>query len=182
MHTCGYINEEPLKELLKYMDAVNVDLKGFTDDYYRQMCSGSLDPVLRTIKTVKKEGVWLEITNLVIPGKNDDPATIRKMCSWIRENAGADTPVYFSAFYPMFRLTSVPPTPVKTLEDAQAIARSEGLHYAYIGNVYGHIGADTFCPNCGRLLVKREGFDTLENHIVDGKCEYCGQKIPGVWK
>ncbi len=182
MHTCGYINPEPLKELLDQMDAVNVDLKGFSDDYYSMMCSGRLDPVLETIRTVKQRGVWLEITNLVVPGKNDDPKMIGKMCAWLKDNVGSDTPIYFSAFTPQYRLTSLPPTPVKTLEEAQRIARACGLNYAYIGNVYGHIGESTFCPGCGKLVVKRKGFDTLETHLVDGKCEYCGYKIAGVWK
>jgi pyruvate formate lyase activating enzyme len=182
MHTCGYINPKPLKELLKYMDAVNVDLKGFSEEYYVQMCSGQLDPVLETIRTVKKSGVWLEITNLVIPGKNDDPKMIRAMCVWIKKNVGADTPVYFSAFTPQYKLTSLPPTPVKTLEDAAKIAKSAGLRYVYIGNVYGHAGESTYCPHCGKLIVKRMGFDTLEIDLVDGKCKYCGYKIAGVWE
>ncbi len=182
MHTCGYINPKPLKELLQYMDAVNVDLKGFSEEYYVTMCSGHLDPVLETIKNVKKAGVWLEITNLVIPGKNDDPKMIKEMCEWIKDNVGTDTPLYFSAFTPLYKLTSVPPTPLETLQNAQKIAKDVGLHYVYIGNVYGNAGESTYCPNCGKLLVKRQGFDTLEVNIVDGKCKYCGQKIPGVWK
>lgn len=182
MHTCGYINPNPLKELLKYMDAVNVDLKGFSEEYYVTMCSGHLDPVLETIKTVKRSGVWLEITNLVIPGKNDDPKMIKAMCLWIKENAGPDTPLYFSAFTPQYKLTGLPPTPVKTLEDAQKIAKEAGLHYVYIGNVYGHTGESTYCPKCGKLIIKRQGFDTLEVDLIDGKCKYCGYKIAGVWK
>jgi pyruvate formate lyase activating enzyme len=182
MHTCGYINPKPLKELLQYMDAVNVDLKGFSEEYYVTMSSGHLDPVLETIKNVKKAGVWLEITNLVIPGKNDDPKMIKAMSEWIRDNAGTDTPLYFSAFTPLYKLTSVPPTPVETLEKARKIAQDAGLHYVYIGNVYGNAGESTYCPNCGKLLVKRQGFDTLEVNIIDGKCRYCGQKIAGVWK
>jgi len=182
MHTCGYINPKPLKELLQYMDAVNVDLKGFSEEYYVTMSSGHLDPVLETIKNVKKAGVWLEITNLVIPGKNDDPKMIKEMSEWIRDNVGTDTPLYFSAFTPLYKLTSVPPTPVETLENARKIAQDAGLHYVYVGNVYGNAGESTYCPNCGKLLVKRQGFDTLEVNIVDGKCKYCGQKIAGVWK
>ena len=182
MHTCGYINPKPLKELLKYMDAANVDLKGFSEQYYVEMCSGHLDPVLETIKTIKRSGVWLEITNLVIPGKNDDPKMIRAMCSWIMKNAGPDVPLYFSAFMPQYKLTGVPPTPEKTLEDAYKIAKSEGLNYVYIGNVYGNIGESTFCPKCGKMIVERKGFETLKVDIVDGKCKYCGHKIAGVWE
>jgi len=182
MHTCGYINPKPLKELLKYMDAVNVDLKGFSEEYYVTMCSGHLDPVLETIKNVKKAGVWLEITNLVIPGKNDDPKMIRAMCLWIKKNVGPDTPLYFSAFTPQYKLTGLPPTPVKTLEDAQNIAKAVGLHYAYIGNVYGHAGESTICPKCKKTIITRQGFNTLEVDLIDGKCKYCGYKIAGVWK
>jgi pyruvate formate lyase activating enzyme len=182
MHTCGYINPKPLKELLKYMDAVNVDLKGFSEEYYVQMCSGHLDPVLITLKEIKRSGVWLEITNLVVPGKNDDPKMIRSMCVWIKDNLGTDTPLYFSAFTPQYKMTGIPPTPVKTLEEARDIAKSVGLKYVYIGNVYGHIGESTFCPKCGKIVVKRKGFDTLEVNLIDGKCKYCGYKIAGVWK
>jgi pyruvate formate lyase activating enzyme len=182
MHTCGYINPKPLKELLQYMDAVNVDLKGFSEEFYVTMCSGHLDPVLETIKNIKKAGVWLEITNLVIPGKNDDPKMIRDMCVWIRKNVGADTPLYFSAFTPQYKLTGLPPTPVKTLEDAQKIAKEAGLHYAYIGNVYGHAGESTICPKCNKVIITRQGFNTLEVDLVGGKCKYCGYKIAGVWK
>ena len=182
MHTCGYINPKPLKELLQYMDAVNVDLKGFSEEFYVTMCSGHLDPVLETIKNIKKAGVWLEITNLVIPGKNDDPKMIRAMCLWIKKNVGADTPLYFSAFTPQYKLTGLPPTPVKTLEDAQKIAKEVGLHYAYIGNVYGHAGESTICPKCKKVIITRQGFNTLEVDLVDGKCKYCGYRIAGVWK
>lgn len=182
MHSCGYINPGPLKELLKYMDACNIDLKGFSEDYYQQMCSGHLDPVLESIKNVKKAGVWLEITNLMIPGKNDDPKMIRQMCRWIRENVGPDVPLYFSSFYPMYKLQNVPPTPVETLEMAYKIAREEGLNYVYIGNVFGHIKEHTYCPKCGKILIKRLGYAIEENNIVGGKCEFCGYKIAGVWK
>lgn len=182
MHSCGYINPGPLKELLKYMDACNIDLKGFSEDYYQKMCYGHLDPVLKTIKVVKQSGVWLEITNLVIPGKNDDPKMIRSMCRWIKENVGPDVPLYFSAFYPQYKLTGVPPTPVETLEKAYAIAKEEGLNYVYIGNVYGHLKENTYCPRCGKILIKRMGYAIEENNIVDGKCKFCGNKIPGVWR
>jgi pyruvate formate lyase activating enzyme len=182
MHTCGYINPKPLGELLRYMDAVNVDLKGFSEEYYATMCSGHLDPVLETIKNVRKSGVWLEITNLVIPGKNDDPRMIKAMCSWIKENIGAETPLYFSAFTPQYKLTGLPPTPLKTLEDASTIAKDTGLKYVYIGNIYGNAGESTYCPKCGKLIIKRKGFDTLEVDLKDGKCKYCGYKIAGVWK
>jgi pyruvate formate lyase activating enzyme len=182
MHSCGYINPEPLKELLKYMDAANVDLKGFSEEYYQEMCFGRLEPVLNTLRTIKQEGVWLEITNLIVPGKNDDPQMIRKMAKWIKEELGPDVPLYFSAFQPNYKLKGVPPTSVKTLEMARRIAIEEGLHYVYIGNVYGHVAENTYCPKCGKVVVKRLGYTIQEYNLKDGKCRFCGYRIPGVWK
>ncbi|MFA4967412.1 MAG: AmmeMemoRadiSam system radical SAM enzyme, partial [Candidatus Margulisiibacteriota bacterium] len=182
MHSCGYINPEPLKELLKYMDACNIDLKGFSEEYYQSMCSGHLDPVLETLKTIKRSGVWLEITNLVVPGKNDDPKMIREMCVWIKENLGPDVPLYFSAFSPLYKMQNVPPTPAETLEKAYSIAKEAGLNYVYIGNVFGNFKEHTYCPKCGKIVIKRLGFSVEENNLVDGKCKFCGQKIAGVWE
>ncbi|MBU1026628.1 MAG: AmmeMemoRadiSam system radical SAM enzyme [Candidatus Margulisbacteria bacterium] len=182
MHSCGYINPKPLKELLQYMDAANIDLKGFSEEYYQEMSFGRLEPVLTSLKTIKQEGVWLEITNLIIPGKNDDPKMIRDMCKWIKNELGTDVPLYFGAFHPNYKLKNVPPTPVKTLEMAHKIAKEEGLKYVYIGNVYGHFGEDTYCPKCGKTVIKREGYKIVENDLVDGKCKFCGEEIAGVWK
>jgi pyruvate formate lyase activating enzyme len=182
MHSCGYINPKPLKELLKYMDAANIDLKGFSEEYYEEMCFGRLEPVLTTLKTVREEGVWLEITNLIVPGKNDDPKMIRKMVKWIKKNLGPDVPLYFAAFHPHYKLKGVPPSPVKTLEMAYKIAREEGLNYVYIGNVYGHMTENTYCPRCGKVVIKRLGYKILENNLKNGRCKFCGEKIPGVWK
>jgi len=182
MHTCGYINQEPLKELLKYMDAVNVDLKGFNEEFYRKMGAfASLQPVLDTIKTVKAEGVWLEITNLIIPGLNDDPQEIKKMCVWIKDNLGADTPIHFSRFMPSFKLQNLPPTPVSKLEEAYNIAKAAGLNYVYIGNIPGHPGENTYCPQCGKVVIGRAGYRITENNIAGGKCKFCGREIAGIW-
>lgn len=182
MHSCGYINPEPLKELLQYMDAANIDLKGFSEEYYQEMCFGRLEPVLVTLKTIKKEGVWLEITNLIVPGKNDDPEMIRKMCRWIKKELGPDVPLYFAAFHPNYRLKGVPPTPVKTLEVAHNIAKREGLRYVYIGNIYGHTTEHTYCPKCKAIVIERRGYTILENNLWRGKCKSCGTEIPGVWQ
>jgi pyruvate formate lyase activating enzyme len=182
MHSCGYINQEPLKALLPYMDACNIDLKGFSEEYYQEMSNGHLAPVLETLKTIKRAGVWLEITNLVVPGKNDDPAMIRQMTRWIKNNLGSDVPLYFAAFTPQYRLQNLPPTPVKTLELAYKIAKEEGLNYVYIGNVFGHVRGDTFCPKCERLLIKRNGYSIEVNEVVGGQCRFCGQTIAGVWR
>jgi pyruvate formate lyase activating enzyme len=182
MHTCGYINHDPLVELLKYMDAVNVDLKGFSEEFYRKMGAfAQLQPVLDTLKTVKKQGVWLEITNLIIPGLNDDPKEIKAMCEWIRENLGPDTPVHFSRFMPSFKLQNLPPTPVSKLEEAYKIAQDSGLNYVYIGNVPGHAGENTYCPQCKKLIVGRIGYRVTENNISDGKCKFCGKAIAGIF-
>lgn len=182
MHSCGYINEEPLNELLKYMDAVNVDLKSFNPEFYRKMgAMAELEPVLNTLKTIKRQGVWLEITNLIIPGQNDDPEEIKKMCVWIKDNLGDEAPLHFSRFMPSFRLQNLPPTPVEKLEEAYKIAKAAGLKYVYIGNVPGHIYENTYCPRCGKTAVHRVGYRVLENNIVNGKCKFCGEKIAGIW-
>jgi pyruvate formate lyase activating enzyme len=180
-HSNGFINPEPLKNLCKMMDAANIDLKGFTEAFYRDVCDGELAPVLETLKTLKKERVHLEITNLVIPTQNDDLSGLKEMCLWIKKELGADTPIHFSRFYPLYKLRSLPPTPVSTLEKARNTALSSGLEYVYIGNIPGHEGEHTFCPKCKRLLIQRIGYMVGENHLKGGKCKFCGKPIPGIW-
>ena len=183
MHTCGYINQEPLEELLEYMDAVNVDLKGFSEEFYKKMGAfAELKPVLETLKTVKKKGVWLEITNLIIPGQNDDPKEIRAMCQWIKDNLGDDVPLHFSRFTPAFRLQNLPPTPPEKLEEAYRIATEVGLKYVYIGNLPGNPHENTYCPNCKRLVIERLGYRVRPDGIKGGKCVYCGHVIDGIWE
>jgi len=183
MHSCGYINPEPLEELLSYMDAVNIDLKGFNAEFYRKMGAfAELQPVLDTIKAIKKRGVWLEITNLIIPGQNDNPQEIRKMCLWIKDNVGDEVPLHFSRFMPAFKLSSLPPTPIEKLQEACKIAKEVGLKYVYLGNVPGHPQESTYCPRCGKLLVGRIGYEIKEVNIKEGKCIYCGYKIAGRWE
>lgn len=183
MHSCGYINPEPLKELLKYMDAVNIDLKGFSEEFYNKIgLLAQLQPVLDTLKTIKQEGVWLEITNLLIPEFNDDPKKIRQMCVWIKENLGDEVPLHFSRFTPQFKLMNLPPTSVEKLEEAYNIAKEAGLKYVYIGNVPGHKYENTYCPNCGKLVVKRTGYEISEMNIKENKCKFCGYKIAGRWE
>ncbi len=181
MHSCGYINPEPLRELCKYLFAADIDLKGFNEDFYRKMGQGHLEPVLETLKTLKKEGVWIEITNLIIPGENDEPAQIRAMCGWIKENLGDEVPVHFSRFYPSFKLQNLPPTPVETLESARDIAHEVGLKYVYVGNIPAHPGESTYCPQCKKIVVQRLGYTVLGNNIVDGRCKFCGYEIKGKW-
>jgi pyruvate formate lyase activating enzyme len=183
MHSCGYINAEPLEELLKYMDAVNIDLKGFSEEFYAKIgLLAQLKPVLDTLKIIEKEGVWLEITNLIIPNFNDDPKKIKEMCLWIKDNLGDDVPLHFSRFVPNFKLQNLPPTPIEKLEEAYKIARACGLKYVYIGNVPGHPSESTYCPNCGKIVVKRIGYEILENNIKEGKCKFCGYVISGRWQ
>ncbi len=181
-HSNGSINPDPLRELLKYTDAVTIDLKGFTEEFYRKASSARLEPVLTTMKIIKEEGKWLEIVNLVIPGMNDNPNDIRRMCEWIKENLGPDVPLHFSRFSPAYKLTSLPPTPMKTLEDAYNIARDAGLNYVTIGNVPGHKYNSTFCPNCKKRLIHRVHFAVLDNNVVEGKCRFCGIEIAGIWE
>lgn len=180
MHSCGYINEKPLRKLSKYLDAADLDLKGFTEDFYNRICSGSLKPVLNSLVVLKEEGVWLEITNLVIPTLNDNMKNIKDMCIWMQKNLGSDTPVHFSRFFPHYKLTNLPPTPLETLIDARKTAMDSGLRYVYIGNIR-HEGESTFCPKCKKLLVERIGYFVKQNHILNGKCKFCSTAISGVW-
>ena len=180
-HSNGFINPEPLKNLCKVLDAANIDLKGFTENFYRELCSGELNPVLETLKTLKKEKVHVEITNLIIPTKNDEISVLKEMCLWIRKELGPDTPIHFSRFYPLYKLKTLPPTPVSTLEKAREAAASAGLEYVYVGNIPGHTAENTFCPKCKKMVIQRTGYMVGEINLKDGKCKYCGKPIPGIW-
>jgi len=178
----GFINPDPLRELLEVLDAVKIDLKGFSEEFYAEVSSACLEPVLTSLKTVKEAGVHLEIVNLVVPTLNDDPETIRAMCQWIVENLGEDVPLHFNRFFPNYRLTNLPPTPIVTLEMARQIALDVGLKYVYIGNVPGHEADNTYCPKCGKRLIRRAYLAILENNVVGGRCKFCGERIPGIWE
>ena len=179
--SAGYINREPLLKLCKVTDAANIDLKSFSDDIYRRLNAGQLQPVLNTLKTIKEEGVWLEITNLVVPSWTDNLDMIRQMCGWLMENGFEYTPLHFSRFHPMYKLTQLPPTPVNVLKNAQEIAFREGLKFVYIGNVPEIDGENTICPGCHKIVIERRGFRILQDHLTNGKCSFCGTVIPGVW-
>jgi pyruvate formate lyase activating enzyme len=182
MVTNGYINQEPLKKLYRYIDAANVDLKGFTENFYRDVTASSLAPVLETLKTISKmENCWLEITNLVIPTLNDDMKTVRQMCVWLKENLGDDVPLHFSRFFPFYKLEHLPPTPPETLVKARKIALDAGLKFVYVGNILLEDSENTRCPVCGKLLIERIGFEISKDDLKDGRCS-CGEKIPGVWR
>jgi pyruvate formate lyase activating enzyme len=178
----GYINREPLLKLLSVLDAVKIDLKGFSEEFYKKVCSATLKPVLESLLTVKKENAWLEIVNLVIPTLNDEPKMIDEMCRWIKENLGQDTPLHFTRFHPDYKLTHLSPTPDSTLNQAYDIAKKNGLRYVYIGNVPGHTYNSTYCPSCNRNVIFRMHMDVVEMNVVNGKCSFCNASIPGKWK
>jgi pyruvate formate lyase activating enzyme len=177
----GYIREEPLRRLCPYLDAANIDLKGYDDDVYLRLNGGRLAPVLATLRTLKEEHVWLEITNLVIPGWTDDGEKVKRMCAWLVENGLRDSPMHFSRFVPLYKLAHLPSTPIATLEKVRSIALEAGVRYVYIGNVPGHDGENTYCHHCRRMIIGRRGFTIVEKHMGDGHCAYCGTAIPGVW-
>jgi len=179
-HTCGYIKEKPLRELAKYMDAADVDLKAFSEDFYGRICGGRLKPVLDAIVVLKEEGVWVELTNLLIPTLNDDTAGIRDMCRWIYKNAGPDTPLHFSRFFPYYKLTDLPPTPVETLTAARKTALDAGLRYVYIGNLRSE-AENTYCHHCRNLLIERRGYFVARNSVAGGRCGFCRTPVAGVW-
>jgi len=180
-HSNGYINARPLNDLCGYLDAACIDLKGFSEEFYESMTEGGLKPVLRSIQTLKERGVHVELVNLVIPTKNDGEKMIGDMCSWIVSKVGADVPLHFSRFYPMYKLRNLPPTPVETLERARTIALASGMRYVYIGNVAGHEAEHTYCPRCKKVVIARRGYFVVARHVTGGTCNFCGQSIPGIW-
>jgi pyruvate formate lyase activating enzyme len=180
--TAAYINEEPLKQLLEYTDAANIDLKGITDEFYRQICDATLKPVLNAMVLTKAAGVHLEITNLIIPTLNDKPEQIRQLVRWIRDNLGTDTPLHFSRFFPLYKLVHLAPTSEQTLTEARQIALEEGMEYVYIGNIASKDGQNTYCPKCKKLLIERSGYTILQNRLKGGACPDCSKKIYGVWQ
>ena len=181
MVSAGYINREPLLKLCKVIDAANIDLKSFSNDIYLKLNAGKLQPILDTLTTMKDEGVWLEITNLVVPSWTDDLDMIKKMCGWLANNGFSETPLHFSRFMPQYKLTQLPPTPVNILSSARKVAISEGLKYVYIGNVPGQDFQNTLCPHCGKIIVERRGYSILQKNIENGKCKSCGDHIAGIW-
>jgi pyruvate formate lyase activating enzyme len=179
--TGGHINPEPMEELTKVVDAIKVDLKAFSQDFYTNYVRGELQPVLEAIKIVHKSSAWLELVYLVIPTLNDSSDEIRKMCQWIMKEIGPDVPLHFSRFVPMYLVKNLPPTPVSTLEKAQKIALEEGIHYVYIGNVPGHSAESTYCPQCKEIVIKRIGYQINKIALKGGRCKYCNNPIPGIW-
>ena len=179
--TAGYINPDPLRELCRWIDAVTLDIKAFSDSFYREVCDASMQPVLRSVEVLREEGVFLELSNLVIPTLNDSDELLRDLCRWVARIPGPETPFHFLGFHPMHRMTGLPPTPVSTLMRAREIAHAEGLRYVYIGNREAPGGEDTLCASCGRALIRRNRFQVTENRLCNGACPDCGQVVPGVW-
>jgi pyruvate formate lyase activating enzyme len=179
--SAGYIHDAPRRELYSRMDAANIDLKAFTDDFYHRVCAGRLQPVLDTLRYLRHEtSVWLEITTLLIPGLNDSDEELARSSRWIADELGADVPLHFSAFHPDYRMTDVPPTPPETLRRARLIACEQGLHHVYVGNVHDVEGDTTHCPSCGRAVIVRDWYLILRNDVTaEGRCPGCGAPIAG---
>jgi pyruvate formate lyase activating enzyme len=178
----GYVQEEPLKELCRRVDAIKIDLKAFSEKFYREVVTGELKPVLNALVLLKKLGTWSEIVYLVVPGLNDGDAEFKGLAKWVKSELGTDVPLHFSRFHPEYLLKNLPPTPLATLERAKAVCDAEGLHFVYVGNVPGHPAESTYCPKCRRAVVKRAGFTVESMDVRRGKCRFCQQAIPGVWE
>ena len=179
--TAGYIHEQPRRDFFARMDAANVDLKAFTEDFYFKLTSAHLPPVLDTLRYLKHETkVWLELTTLLIPGRNDSDEELTAMCAWIKKELGADVPLHFSAFHPDYKMADVPATPVATLVRARNIALKQGLHYVYTGNVHNIEGDTTFCPNCQAPLIVRDWYQINDYRLTaSGHCPDCGSAVAG---
>jgi pyruvate formate lyase activating enzyme len=180
--TGGYIQQEPLQKMCRQVDAIKVDLKAYSEKFYKEVVNAEMKPILDTLVAIRKHGVWNEIVYLVIPTLNDSDAEFKGLAKWVKSELGPDVPLHFSRFHPEYLLKNLPPTPIETLERAKAIADAEGLHYVYIGNVPGHPAENTYCPKCRKIVVERTGYTVGTVHIHNNKCQYCQQAIPGVWR
>ncbi|MEW6234317.1 MAG: AmmeMemoRadiSam system radical SAM enzyme [Candidatus Omnitrophota bacterium] len=178
----GYIQEKPLRELLPKLTAVKIDFKAYTEKFYKQTCSGELQPVLKALEIIHEMGVWLELVVLIIPTLNDSDDETKGMVQWISEHLGKDVPIHFTRFHPMYKIKNLPSTPIPTLERLHKIAKQAGLNYVYIGNVPGHTAENTYCPKCNNVVIRRLGYKIMLDGFEDGKCKKCKTPIPGVWK
>jgi pyruvate formate lyase activating enzyme len=183
MVTNGYITEKVIKDVYENIDAANVDLKGFSEEFYKKLTLSHLVPVLETLKTLHAMGVWIEITNLLIPGWNDSEKMITQLIDWVLSELGPDVPLHFTAFHPDYQLTDIPATPPETVQKARDTALLRGIHFAYVGNIWDDERSSTYCPSCKTLLIERKWYQTkIVNLSADGKCEKCGERIPGIWE
>jgi pyruvate formate lyase activating enzyme len=180
--SCGFMNEAPLAEMCDVLDAIKIDLKGYSEAFYRNVCSAELRPVLRSIKQIAGRGVHLEIVNLVVPTLNDSDQSLQGLVDWVAGELGPDVPVHFTRFHPDYQLLNLSDTPIATLERARNMALAKGLHYPYVGNVPDHPGNHTYCPGCRRIVIQRSGFFVTALNIKDGRCPFCKTKIAGVWQ
>jgi pyruvate formate lyase activating enzyme len=180
--TAAYINPDPLRHICQYVDAANVDLKSFSDDFYRDICDARLKPVLKALTIMKECGVMLEVTNLIIPTLNDSKEETKQLCGWVVENLGPETPLHFSRFFPQNQLKHLPPTPIETILHAREIAIESGLQFVYVGNMQDAEGESTHCPGCGELLIERHGYSVRQNQIKDSACPSCHTPIYGTWE
>ena len=177
--SAGYVREEARQDIFAHMDAANVDLKAFSEDFYRRVTLSHLAPVLETLAWLARSGVWTEVTNLVIPGFNDDPAETRRLAEWILENMGPDVPLHFTAFHPDYKMLDVAPTRPAALSHARDIAREVGLRHVYTGNVRDRTGQTTSCASCGATLIERDGLRVLASHLDGDRCDGCGARLAG---
>lgn len=182
LYTCyvtnGFIEKEPLQKISPYLDAMNIDVKSFSDDFYKRICKAKLQPVLDTCVLAKELDIFIELTYLIIPGQNDGEAEIKEYCKWVVDSLGEDTPIHFSRFHPDYKMLDSVATPMSTLYRAYEIAKETGLRYVYLGNVPHGDYENTYCPECGEVLIERMGFSTRSHYAKDGKCPKCGLAIP----
>ena len=178
--TNGYMTEEALKTIQPYLDAANVDLKSFREEFYKEVCGAKLKPVLENLKQMRQMGIWVEITTLIIPTLNDSDHEFEEIAQFI-VSLGPEVPWHISAFYPTYKMLNLPRTPASVLHRAREIGIKTGLQYVYCGNIPGEEGEDTFCPHCGRSLIERVGFQVIKNDVVGGTCRHCHKKIDGIW-
>ena len=179
--TNGFIQEAPLRTMKGVIDAMNIDVKGFTEKFYSEVCKARLAPVLKACEVAKEIGIHVELTYLVIPTKNDRQEEISEFCQWVRDSMGVDTPVHFSRFHPDYKMADVPSTPRSTMNMACREGKAHGLEYVYIGNLVTEKGENTYCPGCGSLLVRRTGFQAEVTGVSDGKCAKCGRTTDLIW-
>ncbi len=177
----GFISEDALETIKPYLDGINVDLKSFRDEFYRQLCKAKLEPVLNTLRWLVENGIWVEVTTLIVPNQNDSPEELKDIANFIANELGVDVPWHISRYHPDYKYSSSPPTPLTTIENAIQIGKSAGLRYVYGGNILAHPSEHTYCWKCGKLLIKRYGFSVTENNIIDdNRCPACNVKIAGV--
>lgn len=182
MLTGGYVYPEPLKKLASLIDAFSVSVKGFSETFYRQYCRGSYKILLNALSAIRNAGGWLELSVLMIPTLSDDLNQVKQFCRWVKAELGDYTPVHFLRFVPEYKLKLLPRAPVSLLESARELAMESGLKFVYLDNLPGHYAANTFCPSCKKPVVERVGFKIISNRIKNGKCSYCGARIPGRWR